>query len=238
MDRLLSLSISFLGLSLNFDGRCRRGVRAHKQKRFVECGLGDNANEGNCSKAALTCRSVDLWIEGIDDKPLTYFYCGGDGKSVTDKDDGKCISVCEEKRFEAFKKGMKSRLSKYAVEEEKLTEECLKDLSKISSISESHWTKTKKGDDGFNRTDMHCADISQSQNCKIAPTIADETDDQTDHETYETANCENCISNCKCGIKRNGASKMTFSPIGNPNFMLLSIIHSFIGALIMITILV
>lgn len=137
---------------------------------------------------------------------------------------------------------MKSRLTKYAVEEEKLTEECLKDLSKISSISESHWTKTKKGDDGFNRTDMHCADISQSQNCANAPTIEnaanDETDDETDDEPYETANCEKCISNCKCGIKRNGATKMTFSPIGNPNLMLLPIIHSFIEALIMSFILV
>ena len=235
MDRLLSLSILFLGLSLNFDGRCRRGVRAHKQKRFVECGLGDNANEVECNKAALTCRSVDLWIEGIEDKPLTYFYCGGDGKSVTDKDDGKCISVCEEKRFEAFKKGMKSRLTNYTVEKEKLTEECLKDLSKISSISESHWTKTKKDDDGFDKTDVYCADIKQSQNCGKAPATEDETYD----EPEETANCENCVFNCKCGkVRLNGATKMTFGAIGNPNIMLLSIINSFILNLIMCIILV
>ena len=64
MKRLLSLSILFPGLSLNFDGICRRGVKAHKQKRFVECGLGDNANEVTCDPAALTCRSVDLWNQG------------------------------------------------------------------------------------------------------------------------------------------------------------------------------
>ena len=235
MDRLLSSSILFPGMSLNFDGRCRRGVRAHNQRRFVECGLGDNANEIKCNEAALTCRSVDLWIEGIEDKPLTYYYCGADGKSVTDKDDGKCISVCEEKRFEAFKKGMKSRLTNYTVEKNKLTEECLKDLSKISSISESHWTKTKKDDDGFDKTDVYCADIKQSQNCAKAPA----TEDETNGEEEETANCEKCVYNCRCGkVKLNGATKMTFSPIGNPNIMLLSIINSLIGTLIMSFILV
>ena len=221
MERLLSSSILFPGMSLNFDGRCRRGVRAHNQRRFVECGLGDNANEIKCNEAALTCRSVDLWIEGIKDKPLTWYHCGEEGKSVTGQDDGKCKSLCDKKEMEKIRKDMKRRLTKYAIDPKKVTDDCLKVFSKISTATEAHWTKTKEGDESFGRTDVYCSDITQSQKCPSAPA--------TPKSTNGTGN--------STGNGTSGATKTTFGPIGNSNFMLLSIINALIGALIMITVL-
>jgi|ERR1712062_469663 len=215
------------GLSMKFDGKCLQGVRAHNQKRFVECGLGDKADIVDC-KAKKTCKSVDFWIEGIKDKPLTWYHCGEEGKSVTGQDDGKCKSLCEQKEIEKIRKDMKRRLTKYAKDKTKLTEECIKQFSKFTTASQAYWTKTNKGDDSFNRTDVYCSNIATSQKCTSAPTTP-----KANGVNAGTNGTGNSTGNGTT----NGATKTTFGPIGDSNFMLLSIINASIGALIMIIVL-
>ena len=83
---------------------CVEGLRPHNsgtnykvEKKFSDCGIADNAGKKKCAKSK-SCAIVDVWIKGINDRPLTVATCGPEEK----KDRG-CEAICEKKDVDGWK---------------------------------------------------------------------------------------------------------------------------------------
>ena len=104
-------TVLFPGLSLE----CIEGLRPHNtgknykvEKKFSDCGIADNAGKKKCAKSK-SCAIVDVWIKGINDRPLTVATCGPEEK----KDRG-CEAICEKKDVDGWKTTLIENLNKYA----------------------------------------------------------------------------------------------------------------------------
>ena len=131
---------------------------------MLSCGLGDNAPEVECRSKV--CMVIDLWIDKIDDKPLSFYACGNEEQNVTLIDDGNCKAFCGrdisqllsiELNISYF---MEQALPKLATDDKKLSHNCIKDLTTISSATYAYWTN-----ESFNN--MYCNDIDVSKNCNL-----------------------------------------------------------------------
>jgi len=131
------------GLSLE----CIEGLRPHNtgknykvEKKFSDCGIADNAGKKKCAKSK-SCAIVDVWIKGINDRPLTVATCGPEEK----KDRG-CEAICEKKDVDGWKTTLIENLNKYAKDPKKLTDNCLKILTDIEAITEAGCSEEKCND--------------------------------------------------------------------------------------------
>ena len=126
---------------------CVEGLRPHNsgtnykvEKKFSDCGIADYTENKKCAKSK-SCAVVDVWIKGINDRPLTIPSCG-----LEEKKDRGCEAICDKKAVDDWKTTLTERLKKYAKESEKLTEECLKMLTDIEAISSADCSKEKCND--------------------------------------------------------------------------------------------
>ena len=136
-------TVLFPGLSLE----CIEGLRPHNtgknykvEKKFSDCGIADNAGKKKCAKSK-SCAIVDVWIKGINDRPLTVATCGPEEK----KDRG-CEAICEKKDVDGWKTTLIENLKKYAKDPKKLTDNCLKILTDIEAITEAGCSEEKCND--------------------------------------------------------------------------------------------
>jgi len=119
---------------------CNVGVRPHKSnvkdyQKFENCGITDNVKDAECKKDMKSCAVVDVWITGIEEKPLTIHHCK---EQLTKEEmEGKCDPSCEKKRIENFKPNLKKWLKKHATTGSKLTDECLNWMMSIDAIAKA-----------------------------------------------------------------------------------------------------
>ena len=75
--------------------KCRSGIKTYNTTKMLSCGLGDNSTIKECHRNSKVCEIYHLWIEGINDKPLSLYNCGSEEKFVDQRDNGKCKPICE-----------------------------------------------------------------------------------------------------------------------------------------------
>ena len=130
---------------------------------MVSCGLADNSKEVECDGKfdglPNSCEILDFWINGFNDKPLTWHQCGDPDKKLDKKDDKKCKPECSKDMIKKLKKMLEDKLKKYAKDPSKLSEDCIKELTKIDSVA-------YKGFLGELKNDNYCPDITVSQRCE------------------------------------------------------------------------
>ena len=131
----------FSGLSFE----CIEGLRPHNsgsnykvEKKFSDCGIADDTEINYCEESQ-SCRVVDVWIKGINDRPLTIPICGPKFRMIDvepiEPKDRDCEAICEKKRVDAWKTTLTQFLKTYAKEKVKLTDDCLKILTDIEAIT-------------------------------------------------------------------------------------------------------
>ena len=159
----------------------------------MDCGIPDgNIKTVECSAS---CYITNFWINTVNDKPLTMHSCGRlDEKGIKEKD--KCKAVCE-KDLDLFlrsmdggsdentrwPKNMKKLLTIYAKDSSKLSDECLKFLTNIDSIS------VAKCSEGLEVCREKYCPYKPDENCKMTPpktTVASATEKPSQAGKSET----------------------------------------------------
>ena len=115
--------------------KCRSGIKTYNTTKMLSCGLGDNSTIKECHRNSKVCEVYHLWIEVINDKPLSLYNCGSEDKFVDQRDNGKCKPICENSVIEVLSMTMGRMLRNFATEHDKLSESCIKEISSIESGS-------------------------------------------------------------------------------------------------------
>ena len=125
--------------------KCMEGIRIHNVEAMKACGLGDKYETKTCPKSK-RCTVVDFWIQGINEKPLSLYWCGEESKTVTPEDEKMCKAICDRKEIDKSIP-MLEGLDKMAVDKKKFTEECRKKFTKITNATKAHCKEEKEEDE-------------------------------------------------------------------------------------------
>ena len=178
------------GLNFNENGK-------HSQK-FKDCGLTDRYQPGlfwGCDFPinSKRCAMTDIWLNGIEDKALTMYNCGG-RKEPSEEEEGKCTPVCEKENFKMYKEDIELYLEKLSIE---ITDECLKMLTNIDAVA---WGGCAKHD---NCNDGHCEAskiLPGSEECKSLTTPYETNN--TASVSFESTSIVTKISNANTETRR------------------------------------
>ena len=144
------------------------------------CGIEETYVEANC-KDSQRCTVIDVWIHGINDKPLTIAECGEYFVSVDYKYNRWCNPVCGNKTIENYKPELRKMLMNRKNNSPKLTEGCLKMLETIDAISIAHCKEKDRCND------QYCTDKipPDHEECNSSVRNTPKTSDNTDAEEAE-----------------------------------------------------
>lgn len=112
------------------------------------CGLKDAIKNKNCSRETgpnKTCSVEDYWIQGINDKPLSFHSCKNQEHSEVDR---TCRAACEQELIGFRSELMLLVVRKYASENNwQISEDCFKKLENIDNITQSYCMKEDQCND-------------------------------------------------------------------------------------------
>ena len=159
---------------------CRAGIKTYNTTKMLSCGLSDNSTIKECHERSKVCEVYNLWIEGINDKPLSLYNCGAEDKLVDQRDDGRCNPICENTLIKILSRTMGGLLRNFATEHDKLSDSCIKEISSIESGSKVYRTDTTSHV-------PYCEKIEDSKQCK-PKTTPSKTNQPTEPSFSETMN--------------------------------------------------
>ena len=169
-----------LYLVLGMGLQCSSGIKTYNTKKMLSCGLGDNSTIKECHERSKVCEVYHLWIEGINEKPLSLYNCGAENKLLDQADDGKCNPICEKSLIQILSKTMGRILKNYATEYDKLSDSCIKEISSIESGSKVYRTDTTSHV-------PYCEKIEDLKQCK-PKTTPSKTNQPTEPSFSKTMN--------------------------------------------------
>ena len=160
--------------------QCSSGIKTYNTTKMLSCGLGDNSTIKECHRRSKVCEVYHLWIEGINDKPLSLYNCGSEDKFVDQRDNGKCKPICENSVIKVLSMTMGRILRNFATEHDKLSDNCIKEISSIESGSKVYRTSTTGHV-------LYCDKIEDLKQCE-PKTTPSKTNQPTEPSFSETMN--------------------------------------------------
>ena len=160
--------------------QCISGIKTYNTTKMLSCGLGDNSTIKECHRRSKVCEVYHLWIEGINDKPLSLYNCGAEDKLVDQRDDGKCNPICQNSLIKVLSMTMGRMLRNLATEHDKLSDSCIKEISSIELGSKVYRT-------GTTGHVPYCEKIEDLKKCK-PKTTPSKTNQPTEPSFSETMN--------------------------------------------------